>query len=123
MYHLEYSVNSGKWERAGYDNRIYFNNLHSGRYRLRMRCTSDGSAADPEIRTLTIRIKPPFYRSVAAYLFYLMLAGAAIFSAAMWARRRQKIRRAIQMREFEHRNYTPPRLISSRILPTKSEPR
>ena len=106
MYHLEYSVNSGKWERAGYDNRIYFNNLHSGRYRLRMRCTSDGSVANPEIRTLMIRIRPPFYRSVAAYLIYLILAGAAIFSAAMWTRRRQKIRRAIQMREFEHRKET-----------------
>ncbi|MGM9789636.1 MAG: two-component regulator propeller domain-containing protein [Candidatus Cryptobacteroides sp.] len=106
MYHLEYSINSGQWERAGGDNMIYFNNLHSGRYKLEMRCSSDGSEAIPDNRTLIIRIKPPFYRSVAAYLIYFFLAGAGTYVAMQWYRRRQKMRRAIQMREFEHKKET-----------------
>ncbi|MGM9767401.1 MAG: two-component regulator propeller domain-containing protein [Candidatus Cryptobacteroides sp.] len=103
LYHLEYRIDSGQWERAGADNRIYFSNLHSGRYRLEMRCTRDGIIAIPDSKTLIIRIKPPFYRSVAAYLLYFVLAGAAVFAAFQWYRHRQKIRRAIQMKEFEYK--------------------
>ena len=65
-----------KWhlERA-YSNRIVYNNLPYGNYRLAIKDTESGKETD---NLITVRILPPWYYTVWAKISYMLLGGALI---------------------------------------------
>lgn len=75
-----YQTESGRSE-------IFFSHLSVGKHRLLVRAYDNGVYSP--VKTLTLRVSPPWYRTWAAYVFYLMLlvAIAALWWRNYWNRR------------------------------------
>lgn len=68
---FEYMLNDDRWMRnAAGDNRISFNHLQPGTYKLYVRVAENGDKANPSVFTITIRA--PWYRTILAYLIYIL---------------------------------------------------
>lgn len=77
---LVYSLDdsSDEWHRLLTDkNMLNFYNQPPGTYRLVIRSTPD-SFFDVSSTSVTIRIKPPFYKTAVAYIIYVLLAGGIL---------------------------------------------
>lgn len=67
------------WSRPGSENLIRFTNLNPGKYTLMVRAISNETRQTIEERSFHITIKPPFWRSSWALIFYALLLLASIF--------------------------------------------
>lgn len=64
----------GDWNQAGKSHTAVYTNLDPGEYTFHVKATSeDGAWTTPE-KTIKIFVKPPFWRTTYAYLFYVILA-------------------------------------------------
>ncbi len=64
-----------EWRNVGADRKFMFHNLSPGDYKLRIRANKlDGDWERQPIKELVITIKPPFYQSTLAYVFYVLVA-------------------------------------------------
>ena len=70
LYRLE--GYDSEWHTAG-KGPITYSNLPYGTYMLRVKGANSDGVWNPDVRTLGIRILPPFYLSVWAYLIYILL--------------------------------------------------
>ncbi|TDX02048.1 hybrid sensor histidine kinase/response regulator transcription factor [Dinghuibacter silviterrae] len=73
-----------------------YTNLSEGSYRLRIRSTNAEGVWNPEETTLDIRVLPPWYRSVWAYILYALLAATLVYFY-----RRYRLRQAQLEKEKE----------------------
>ena len=81
---FEYRINDGEWMQTpeGY-NTIQLSHLQPGKYRLEVRAQISGTYSKP--RMFTIEVTPPWYKSVWAYLLYIILiSGIIILAGWMW---------------------------------------
>lgn len=69
-----------EWVRLGPDNVFSCREMPSGKYELLARSYSIGGEMEAEHSPIEIQICPPFYRSIAAIVFYV-LAAAGVLSA------------------------------------------
>lgn len=84
---FEYRIDKGEWiQNPAGQNAIQLSHLQSGVYRLEVRALSSGSYT--EVKRMTIRVMPPWYRSTWAYVVYFMaLAGALVLVGLLMRRR------------------------------------
>jgi signal transduction histidine kinase/DNA-binding response OmpR family regulator/ligand-binding sensor domain-containing protein len=84
-------------------NSVTFTNLAPGRYVLRVRAKNNDGFASKEEATLTIVVRPPFWRTVWAYILYGVLAVGILlfFHLSSIRRERQKYRLQQMQREAE----------------------
>ena len=89
------------WQYVDADRRsAYYSNLNPGSYIFELRATNENGDWG-EIRKMSIVIKPPFWATWWAYLFYaLALLGVAI-AILMEARRRLMLRNRLHLQEME----------------------
>lgn len=74
------------------DNKVIFNTLPPGRYKLLVKaCNSDGIWND-EVTALNISVSPPLYLSNWAKILYLLAVIGLIVLWAFWQKRRQQTR-------------------------------
>lgn len=63
-----------KWTSSGFRNSVTYTNLNPGSYKLHMRInpneTEDGNSP---VKTLSIIVNPPFYKTALAYIIYILL--------------------------------------------------
>jgi len=64
---------------AGGMNTARYTNLDPGRYRFRVKASNNDGLWSTEERTISIYVKPPFWRTVYAYIFYVLAAGGLLF--------------------------------------------
>ena len=89
FYRLDGFDDDSLWHEADDDGHIWFSHLSPGRYILHVRGTnSDGVEAEQE-RILTIRIRPPFYLSLWAWLLYLLAVAVLLWLTYRFWQRRQ----------------------------------
>lgn len=70
-----------EWTEAGNRNYVSYSNIPPGKYLLKVQCTnSDGVWADIE-RQLSVRIRPPWYRSGLFIFLLLVLIGYVVYKA------------------------------------------
>lgn len=69
---------------------VQFTNLAPGRYELEVRATDNSGNPVGPPAVLAIRVKPPFYLSVWAWLFYFAVAIAAVFYGFWRMRKTQR---------------------------------
>ncbi|MCF8378947.1 MAG: hypothetical protein K9H49_05170 [Bacteroidales bacterium] len=60
------------WSEWSQKNSKEYNNLFEGRYQIKVRARN-GFGNESETASFSFMISPPFYRTIAAYLFYLVL--------------------------------------------------
>ncbi len=94
-----------------------FENMPSGKYKLHIKAAdSDGRWTEMPY-SLSIRVLPPWYASVLAFIVYGLLAVACVFFAAMWYRRHLKTKNRLQMAvvftNIAHELLTPLTVISA----------
>ena len=80
-----------KWNRLEQNNKINFTNLPYGKYVLQL-SNSDMGEPDAKEHNLQIIVKPPFYRTTIAYIFYII----AILISLYYIKRSYKNRIRLQ---------------------------
>ncbi|MFY7839681.1 MAG: hybrid sensor histidine kinase/response regulator transcription factor [Lacibacter sp.] len=67
------------WNYTGNIRNINYNNIKEGSYKLRIRSTNANSDWNMQETVLAITILPPWYRTILAYLVYLLAAGSLVY--------------------------------------------
>jgi len=81
-----------------------YTNLPPGRYTFWVSGSNDTDVWNPIGRTLEIRIHPPWYRSMLAYIIYVILLGMGIYFYIRW--RTWNLRREKEVLEVEVKKRT-----------------
>ena len=103
MNRLEYTLEGfdREWYAVGRNSQINYSNLPYGSYTLRIKgSNSDGKWNETE-RVLGIRIRPPFYLSVWAYMVYVLLALCSLVAVIIYFRGRTRRKHQLAMEKFE----------------------
>ncbi|MEL5894796.1 two-component regulator propeller domain-containing protein [Bacteroides sp. GD17] len=79
----------------------YYNNLESGTYKFRLKATNENGIWSGEIRELEVVVLPPFWATWWAYVIYILIAAALIFSILRTAKNRMQLRNELHLREME----------------------
>ena len=91
-----------EWNEQPSATNITYANLPPGRYRLHVKGINSDRQESANERILSIRILPPFYRTLWAYLAYaLLLCGAGSYGV-MVVRRKSQRRHRRAMEQLEH---------------------
>ena len=67
------------WVLISNNRKVYYTNLVPGRYRFRVLSSTDGETWSTDEARLDIRIVPPFWLSVPAYIVYFLIAALLIY--------------------------------------------
>ena len=90
------------WRNIGSEHRFNGSNLSPGDYTLMIRARYIGQDWEKSpVRELKIHIKPPFYRSTLAYIFYILLIFAGFYFYSRLLRARQKQQEEVRMAQME----------------------
>ncbi len=78
-----------EWNHTRPDSRtITYTNLPAGKYKLKVKAYFEGNPQEFSYREIGLRILPPWYRTVWAYMAYLIMAGLMFYGYIEWKRRR-----------------------------------
>lgn len=90
------------WIKSTEGQQLIYSNLKPGKYKLLL--GSGGYGNDEPIttnKTLSIVIKPPYWLTGWAYLFYSLIILGGLFLLVRYLNHREKIKRKEEMRDFE----------------------
>ena len=87
LYCLE--GHDGKWHKIE-GRTINIPALPSGNYKLKIKYINSATKTPGPERSLPVRVVPPFYRSTAAYIIYILVLTGLIWWVVAWNRRRQE---------------------------------
>ena len=90
------------WDESGFNNFASYTNLSPGEYTFEVQASSDGMNWNPRTTSIAVIVKPPFYLTIYAYIFYLLVPLAIVY--LMRRRGIQKLQR--QFREQQQRAET-----------------
>lgn len=89
------------WIQLGTSNTIVFTNLPTGNYVLKVRCSNSDKIWSEQSFSLPIVMRPPWWASTIAYLFYFVLAGFLFFAIQRFVKNQIIARKNIQLKELE----------------------
>ncbi|MCD8165228.1 MAG: response regulator [Bacteroides sp.] len=84
------------WMNTGYRRSITYTNLNPGTYKLLIKSSEEYSGKESIFKEIDIVVKPPFYKSVWAYLFYALLGMAAIYMVMNFYYSKLKFRTSLE---------------------------
>lgn len=67
------------WMNLGFRKSITYTNLNPGKYRLKVKSIEEYSGKENICKEMDIFIKPPFYKSIWAYLFYSLILLVTVY--------------------------------------------
>ncbi len=91
LYRLE-GIND-TWIDNGPNNTVYFTNVAPGHYTLRLKCLNREAGIESGEYAVRIRIRPPWYMSIWAYMIYGLLAAGILWLAVSFVVKRNELRR------------------------------
>lgn len=128
------------WNSLQKESKIYFTKLPPGNYTLKVRYKSDVLYANDNIYTLRIRVLPPWYLSVVAYIVYGILFLMLMFLLFCYIRKKVKKKQELLAKRIKeehkekayesklrfftnvtHEFYTPLTLINGAVEQIKKE--
>lgn len=103
MNRLEYKLEGfdREWYAVGRNSMINYSNLPYGSYTLRIKGSNSDGKWNETQRVLNIRIRPPFYLSIWAYVVYVVLALCSLAAIILYLRRRTQQKHRQTMEKFE----------------------
>lgn len=90
-----------EWLTVGESPLVTYSNLHYGDYVFRVKASNSDGIWNKEETTLQIRILPPFYLSVWAYIIYVLLSIGFFVYLYLYLKHRNNRRQQRQMEKFE----------------------
>ncbi len=67
-----------EWINAEYNTSVNYTNLNPGKYTLKIRSTDVVYQSSSEVKTMDIIVRPPFYQTWAAYVFYAVILSSLL---------------------------------------------
>ena len=99
-YRLSDGKNAGVWLPAN-NNTVTLSNISSGKYTLAIKTKNNTGTEDEILASLLIHIRPPFWKSVGAYIIYTLLLISGIAGVIYFLLLRQKKALRQQRTEIE----------------------
>jgi signal transduction histidine kinase/ligand-binding sensor domain-containing protein/DNA-binding response OmpR family regulator len=91
------------WNDIGTSRMAVFSNLRPGKYVFRVRASCDDGAWHTEEAVINVIIRPPFWLTIYAYIFYLLAALAVLWGLRYRAIRKLKTRFALEQERMQVR--------------------
>lgn len=88
------------WNYAGNIHNINYNNIREGRYTLRIKSTNANGDWNNAETVLTITILPPWYRSIIAYLVYIILIGTLVYMFYQYRLKQAQLQYKVKLTEL-----------------------
>lgn len=90
------------WISAEGNRTIVYSNLKSGNYKLILGIAGEDRGGSIEkVKTLSIQIRPPFWRTRLAFLIYFLFLLTAVYILTYFLTVRSRLRQKVKMRNFE----------------------
>ncbi|MBE8720381.1 hybrid sensor histidine kinase/response regulator transcription factor [Sphingobacterium pedocola] len=67
------------WIQGGKEHSAYYTNLDPGNYTFHVRASNNDGMWNEEIKSIAIYVAPPFWRTIYAYIFYIIAALGGLF--------------------------------------------
>lgn len=67
------------WIQGGKEHSAYYTNLDPGNYTFHVRASNNDGIWNEEIKSIAIYVAPPFWRTIYAYIFYIITAVGGLF--------------------------------------------
>jgi signal transduction histidine kinase/ligand-binding sensor domain-containing protein/DNA-binding response OmpR family regulator len=102
----EYSYNleglNDKWiNTRGKENFAVFSNLKNGNYIFRVKCTNSDGVWNQDAVSLKIKVLPPFWKSMFAYLVYFVLISSLLAILRFLTLSRERIKARLEQEKIE----------------------
>ena len=92
------------WNDVGSQRKATYTNLPAGEYIFKVKVVDDAGSDIAKIASIKVKILPPFYKTIPAYIFYLMV----LVAAAIWLRRyvyeKEKKRNEIKLERLKNKS-------------------
>lgn len=99
------------WINNGKGNSVYYTNLDPGEYTFQVRASNNDGLWNKDIKSITIIVDPPFYRTTVAYILYVLS-----FFGLLFAIRRRGIQKLKQKFALEHERLQARQLIEQQRI-------
>ncbi|HLP15877.1 MAG TPA: two-component regulator propeller domain-containing protein [Bacteroidota bacterium] len=90
-----------EWIQSGTDRKASYTNLLPGEYVFRVTGSNNDGVWNPDVTSLVIIVKPPFWRTWWAYVLYIIALGSLLAGVLEYAQRRQRRRLMIEQHRRE----------------------
>lgn len=84
---------SSTWIENGLSNKASFTNLSPGKYTMLVKYRNNITGNESDVRSLTIQILPPWYRTALAYFIYLIILAFILYAMARMSVKWYKMKR------------------------------
>lgn len=91
------------WNDVGASRTAVFSNLQPGKYVFRVKASSDDGSWNTEEVTINIYVRPPFWLTIYAYIFYILAAGLILWGLRYRGIRKLKNKFALEQERLQIR--------------------
>lgn len=89
------------WNMVGTQRNATYTNLPPGRYTFKVKATDMyGNWSEP-VAAIDVIVRPPFYRTTLAYIFYILLIAAGLWALKNYFKRREQRKNAIKLERMK----------------------
>jgi ligand-binding sensor domain-containing protein/signal transduction histidine kinase/DNA-binding response OmpR family regulator len=92
------------WIYCGNKHEATYTNLNPGKYIFKVKGTNSDGIWNEDGLSLSLIIKPPFWKTWWAYIIYFILASAAFVAIRRYELNRVKLKNDLKLKEFESKN-------------------
>jgi len=100
-YAYKLKEQNSDWIYLNNNNKVYFTNLNSGTYTLLVKAANKNGYWSDVASSIVIHIKPPFWLSIYAYVFYSLVLFGLAFLGYNYSRKKLRLKMKDQRSELE----------------------
>lgn len=90
-----------EWNYVGNHHTVHYSNLSPGKYVFELRAANNDGVWSDGVRRLTITINPPIWATWYAYLFYLIVVGAVLYTILYYVNKKRKLEQTLTLEKRE----------------------
>lgn len=89
------------WMTAGYRKGITYTNLNPGKYKLVIKSSEEYSGKESICKAIDIVVKPPFYKSLWAYILYAVILLVSVYLVVSFYTSKLRLRASLELEKKE----------------------
>ncbi len=89
------------WNMVGTQRNATYTNLPPGHYTFRVKSTDEYGKWNEPVTAISVIVAPPYYRTAAAYTFYLLVLAFGVWMLKNYFKRREQTQNAIQLERMK----------------------